>query len=301
MSRVATRVASRVATVRAQAKLNLWLVVLAREASGYHSIETLFQRIDLADDVTVSLADAGERSVTCSVDVGPPEDNLAFLAATAFCGALAWDTGFHVQIEKRIPAGGGLGGGSADAAATLRALNTLYPEPLSAQALQVLGSGLGADIPFLISDWSTALAWGRGGRMVGVPPLPSRAVVLAVPPFAVGTREAYGWLDDLGFKGAAWPRDFGAGELSDWERVRPMSKNTFTPVVNARVGGGMINRAIEVLEAAGAAPALMTGTGSTVFGIFEQTPDVDALERDTGCRIILTRTAAAVEAVRCSD
>ncbi|MGI8547569.1 MAG: 4-(cytidine 5'-diphospho)-2-C-methyl-D-erythritol kinase [Gemmatimonadaceae bacterium] len=301
MNRKSSRASSRTATVRAQGKLNLWLVVLAREASGYHTIETLFQRIDLADDVTITLADAGARSITCSADVGPAAENLALRAAIAFCGALAWDTGFHIEIEKRIPAGGGMGGGSADAAATLRALNTLYREPLPSQALQVLGSGLGADIPFLASDWSTALAWGRGGRMVGVPPLPSRTVALVVPPFSVGTREAYGWLDELGFRGAAWPRDVAVSDLSDWQRVAAMSKNTFAPIVNARTGGGVINRAIEVLEEAGAVPALMTGTGSTVFGIFEQPPDAEALARETGCRVILTRTATAVEAVHCSD
>lgn len=131
--------------VRAHAKLNLHLAVLGREASGYHSIETVFHRIELADDVVVNVAPPGTRAVRCSVDVGPMEQNLAYRAAVAFLDATEWDTGFDIQILKRIPAGGGLGGGSADAAATLRGLNAMSPTPMPQEQLMAIASGLGAE------------------------------------------------------------------------------------------------------------------------------------------------------------
>src|SRR6185437_3100726 len=185
-SRVTTSVA-----VRAQAKLNLWLHVMAREDSGYHTIETLFHRIELADDVVVTLAPPGERVISCSEDVGPAHENLAFRAAQLYTGTQDWPTGFRIEITKRIPAAGGLGGGSADAAATLLALNAMSPRVRNFAELAELGSRVGADVPFLLTDAPKALAWGRGDRMLTLPALPQRYVALVVPPFGISTAEAY--------------------------------------------------------------------------------------------------------------
>src|SRR3982751_6289548 len=130
---------TRVARVRAQAKINLFLRVLARESSGYHQIETLFCRLALGDDVTVRVGVRG-RSLDCngalpSEGLGPVEQNLAWRAAVAYADAASWPIDFAIEIEKRIPVGGGLGGGSADAGAVLRALDALAPSPLAPQAL----------------------------------------------------------------------------------------------------------------------------------------------------------------------
>ena len=137
---------AREATVAAQAKLNLFLRVLAREDSGYHQIETLFCRIALADEVTVRVLPSG-RSVEShgqwvpAGGLGPPDKNLAWRAAAAYAEVTGFPAGFHISIEKRIPVGAGLGGGSADAGAVLRALNALNPRPLpSADLLPIAGS-----------------------------------------------------------------------------------------------------------------------------------------------------------------
>src|SRR5258707_1321972 len=138
----------RSAKTSAQAKINLMLRVLGREPSGYHQLETVFQRLDLADEVTVRIG--GEsRSVDCTGEamppggLGSPEDNLAFRAAVAYHGATGWPGTFSIEIMKRIAVGAGLGGGSADAGAVLRILDTLSPRPLGIRLLE-LAAPLGA-------------------------------------------------------------------------------------------------------------------------------------------------------------
>jgi 4-diphosphocytidyl-2-C-methyl-D-erythritol kinase len=157
-----------VARVSAQAKINLILRVLAREASGYHSIESVFLRLDLADQVTVRIAPG--RTLDChgatlpTAGLGPMERNLAFRAAVAYAEAVGWPSGFSIDVDKRIPVGAGLGGGSADAGAVLRALDALSPTPLGSRLVE-LATPLGADVPFMTIDSPMALAWGRGERL----------------------------------------------------------------------------------------------------------------------------------------
>jgi len=184
------------ARVRAQAKVNLFLRVLAREANGHHQLETLFQRLDLADEVRVR-AGAGVRGRTLDVAgadggaLGPTERNLAWRAAVAFADATGWPDAFAIELTKAIPVGGGLGGGSADAGAVLRCLNALAPEPLHAGDLFAIAGTLGADVPFLSAEVPLALAWGRGDRMLALPPLPVRRTHLAVFAEGVVTADAY--------------------------------------------------------------------------------------------------------------
>src|SRR5205814_282674 len=143
----------------AQAKINLSLRVLGKEPDGFHSIETVFLRIALGDDVRVHIREQA-RMLRCGVMRDqPPEENLAFRAATLYSAETGWPGGFEIVIKKRIPIGGGLGGGSADAAAVLRILNTLSPSPLSAAALRDLAARLGSDVPFLTSGFVMALGW----------------------------------------------------------------------------------------------------------------------------------------------
>ena len=126
------------AEIEAQAKINLFLRILGREPSGYHQLETLFQRVSLADQVTVR-TDVSGRSLECSgADTGTPEQNLAWRAAMAYREAAGWPDTFAIEIIKNIPVGGGLGGGSADAGAVLRALNALAPMRLSDEVIFTL-------------------------------------------------------------------------------------------------------------------------------------------------------------------
>jgi 4-diphosphocytidyl-2-C-methyl-D-erythritol kinase len=279
-------------TVLAQAKLNLWLHVLAKEATGYHSIETLFHRLELADEVVVALTQDGERSVTCTEDVGPGEANLAYRAAELYCSALDWNTGFDIQIKKRIPARGGLGGGSSDAAATLLAMNAMSHRRLGEMSLAALGSQLGADVPFLLTGVPMALAWGRGDRLLKLDALPQRYVALAVPPFGISTADAY-----MSFSiESRRVGQLSMQDITDWSMLATMAYNDLSQSRAAREQP-LIGRAMAALRSAGAILAEMTGSGSVVFGIFDAEPDAAKLEEATGCQIVITRTALNVEGV----
>lgn len=289
------------AIVRAQAKINLFLHVLAREESGYHTIETLFHRIDLCDDVVVTLAPPGERTLECDVDLGAPSHNLAFRAAERVCDAATSDTGFHITLRKRIPAGAGLGGGSADAGAVARAMAKLLGLTPAGDRLIHAGAQLGADIPFMTSDAAMALAWGRGERMLALPPLPRRHVIVLMPPFPVATTEAYRWVDAVQHTSGLLPRVISLSDLMSWESVARHASNSFTAPVAAHTGAPVILRALGVLRESGARIAMMSGSGSALFGIYDAEPDAEALGRETACRAIATQTAAAVEAVTVSE
>lgn len=287
------------ATVRAHAKLNLFLRVLARETSGYHAIETVFHRVELGDDVTVTLRPDRDRTVRTSIDVGPPQANVALIAAEAYCALRGWDAGFDITIEKRIPTGGGMGGGSADAAAALGLLDALHPDgPLGWERLIEPAAQVGADIPFLVTPSPMAFAWGRGTRLMPLPALPQRHVALLFPPFGIATGTAYAAVDR--HEHPAEPRALDPAALAGWsEELAPpvgrwAERNDFVIALDADQAR-VAHRAMAALERAGAVTGGMTGSGSTLFGIFEAPPDAAALEREAGIPVVLTRTAIAVE------
>ena len=285
------------ASVTAQAKVNLALRILARERSGYHQIETLFARLELGDEVTVR-TDVSNRSLDVAgpalpVDgLGPAERNLAWRAATAYADAARWPRGFSIEIDKRIPVGGGLGGGSADAGAVLRLLDHLNPTPLGPDRLLALATPLGADVPFLASEAPLALGWGRGERILSLPPLPAREVRLVVPPFAIVTADAYAWLD-AGGERQPEGRLLAAASLSHWAGVAELAVNDFEPAVFER--HAELASVAGKLRAAGARIALLSGSGSTIFGIFDVPPASGALDGIAG-RVVATRTATRVVA-----
>lgn len=287
------------ASVDAQAKLNLRLKVLARETSGYHQLESLFVRIELHDVVRVA-TDTSTRSIECPGLALAPEQNLAFRAAVAFAEAARWPTGFHISIDKRIPAGGGLGGGSADAGAVLRALNALAPEPLSAPALMQLALGLGADVPFLATDAPLALGWGRGERLLALRSLPAREVQLAMPPFGVETAAAFGWYAEATGSGiAAAPAPISLDNLDRWDGIIPLAENDLEEVVTGR--HPEIAECVRVFRESGARIARMSGSGSTAFGVFDRRLMLDAGQFPEGTRLVQTRTLTSVAPVKLLD
>jgi len=184
----------------APAKLNLFLRVLAREESGYHGIETLFCRLQLADSLeALRTADPGRIELEVDgPDLGPADDNLAVRAARLVLEATGGARKFGVRLKlvKRIPATAGLGGGSADAAAALDLVNRLAGNAVPRAELFHFAARLGADVPFLLSGASLGLAWGHGERLLALPPLPPAPVLLVVPPTGVSTAEAYRWVDE---------------------------------------------------------------------------------------------------------
>lgn len=259
--------AGRAARIPAQAKLNLALRVLGRDGSGYHNIETLFIRLDLADTLLIRSSDR-HRSVTSDVSLGPPEKNLAQVAALKYSAAAGWPDGWEIQIEKRIPMGAGLGGGSADAGAVLRGLNKLSPKPLPREQLQEIGTSIGADVGFMASESVFAFAEGFGEKLTECPAPPPRTIALAIPSFAVSTREAYSWIDT----DRAMRSDRARWDLAGltWPALERLVANDFTPVVAGR--HPEIRKLKDWFLAQGAVAAEMTGSGSVVFGIFDDKP-----------------------------
>lgn len=295
---------ARSARVVAQAKVNLFLRVLAREEGGYHQIETLFCRLALGDDVTLRLAPRGIALDCAGAELGPVERNLASRAAAAYLARSGWATGAAIEITKRIPVGGGLGGGSADAGAVLRLLNALNPVPLDAQALLELAAPLGADVPFLATETALALAWGRGERLLALPPLAARRVVLVVPSFSVGTAEAYRWLAEARATersdAAPAPRLYAPEPFSSWAVVTSVAENAFEPVVEARHPRlAELRRALA--RETGAEIALLSGSGSTVFGVLPEGSADRALTSAADCLVVHTETAPRVAAVEVSE
>ena len=280
-------------TVEAPAKLNLFLRILAREADGYHGIETLFARIALADRLTADTADAPGVALTVDgPDLGPPAENLARRAAELVLGALRPSFGVRLNLEKRIPVGAGLGGGSADAAAALQAVNALGGNAVPRHELFQMAARLGADVPFCLSGASLALGWGRGDRLFLLPAPPAAPVLLVSPPIPVRTAEAYGWVDQgrqASARRGALALDLEA--LGSWGSIGRMSGNDFEVPVFGRHSA--IRAAYEAV--AGTHPLIcrMSGSGSTVFGLYRNTRDRDDAAMQLGKKygkVISTQT-----------
>ncbi len=257
------------------AKLNLLLRVLAREDDGYHGLETLVCLVRLADRLVAERRDG--HGVTIAVqgaDVGPPQDNLAARAARLVLEATGHRFAVHLDLEKRIPARAGLGGGSSDAAAALVLVNALADNAVPRHELLQFAARLGSDVPFLFSGAPLALAWGHGERMLRLPPLPAAPALLLTPMVAVGTAEAYGWVDaarqGAGRRGAV---ALDLDVLSTWGNVGRLAGNDFESTVFGR--HPEIRQAFEAL--AGTRPLLcrMTGSGSTLFAIYRSSRDRD--------------------------
>lgn len=269
------------ARVAAQAKVNLVLRVLPPDASGYHPLETLFQRLDLHDVVTVTATD-GARSLDAAGPMMPPgglgpvERNLAWRAAEAYARQTGWPTGWAITIDKRIPVGGGLGGGSADAGAVLRALNAMAPHPMHPGSLQALGAGLGADVPFLAGEDALAIGRGYGERLEPVVALPRALVLLAAFAEGVNTAAAYGWLDRSRGPDAVIPKlGLAPEDVRDWSDVVALAVNDFQPVVAAHHAGvaDALRYFGDALPPEAGGFTMLSGSGATVFAVLPAMPD----------------------------
>ena len=263
-----------------------------------YQLETVFQRLELGDLVTVRATEEGCRIECRGAEVGPPERNLAWRAAVGYAERTGWPAGFAIDIEKRIPVGGGLGGGSADAGAVLRALNALSPRPLPAADLLDLATPLGADVPFLTGDAVLALAWGRGERMLALPPLPARDVLLWTSAEGVATADAYRWL--AASRGAHVPaaRLWQASDFASWDDVGSEAENDFERVVPQRVaqiGNRLGTLRILQRDARDRGFSLLAGSGATVFALTDgRLAHPATAERG---EVVRTRTAERVAAV----
>jgi 4-diphosphocytidyl-2-C-methyl-D-erythritol kinase len=249
------------------AKVNLTLDVLGKREDGYHDIKSIMQAISIRDDVEIDIGTGKPWSLTCTDPKIPTDErNLAWKAAKVYCDTMKKDPeGLTIRITKRIPTEAGLGGGSADAAAVLRALNKHYGEPLSVMALAELGAQVGSDVPFCVLC-GTAMVEGRGERLRRLPDLPECFFVVCKPDFSCSTAELYGKLDaaTIGKRPdhQAMESALLAGDLG---KVCENIHNVFDPLVTEE--HLELNYIKSIFNSYGAVGYQMTGSGSAVFAI----------------------------------
>jgi 4-diphosphocytidyl-2-C-methyl-D-erythritol kinase len=268
-------------TIEAKAKINLTLDVLYKRPDGYHEVESIMQTVSLKDWIFLKLipGPAIELSSNCQ-ELPRDERNLAYKAARLMMEEYQLDAGMAIHIDKNIPIGAGLAGGSADAAAVILGINEMFQLNRPREELMALGKKIGADVPFCIAG-KTALARGIGEKILPLKPLSNFGLVLAKPPYYVSTQEVYSRLD-----------------------VKTIQKRPDTPAMMehieqrdiGEIASGLCNVLEEVtlklypelelikqhLISHGALGSLMSGSGPTVFGLFESARDAERAAEKIG-------------------
>lgn len=277
----------------AYAKINLTLDVLGKRDDGYHDIESVMQTISLRDDIQIDIGTGEPWTILCDKEGVPTdESNLCWKAAKLFFKTIGQDPdGLQIHITKRIPMQAGLGGGSADAAAVLRALNRHYNMPLSLLALAELGSEVGSDVPFCVLC-GTAVVGGRGERIRKLPDMPECIFVVCKPEFSVSTSELYGVIDSKEIASrpntAAMESAILAGDL---DAIAHTVHNVFDPIVTEE--HPELNYIKSIMNTYGGVGYQMTGSGSAVYGIvgnFENAAVICNMLRDNYSQIYIAKT-----------
>ncbi len=247
-------------TVLAHAKLNLYLDIVGTRTDGYHLLETVLQSVDLSDVVEVTAAREGILVSCSNPEIPTGEKNICYKAAKRFAERVGGNFGAAIHIEKRIPDGAGLGGGSADAAAVLYALNELNGLPMRLDELQQLAAEIGADVPFCLFG-GLAVCRGIGEVIEPLSPLPERFYLIVKPNFRCPTQKAYQLYDNAPVPAKNTLKAFcNAGS-----RYPEMLYNVFEEIY----GNVEISSIKAKLRETGALGALLTGSGSAVFGVYE--------------------------------
>ena len=254
----------------AYAKLNLTLDVLGKREDGYHDLQSVMQTVSVRDDIEIDVGTGKPWKLVCDKEGIPcDERNLAWKAAKVYCDTMKKDPdGLEIRITKRIPSGAGMGGGSADAAAVLRALNEHYGNPLSIMALAELGAQVGSDVPFCVVC-GTAMCEGRGERIRKLPDMPDCIIVVCKPEFSVSTPELYRKIDEVAISNRPDNRAMESALLAgDLEKVAHGLCNVFDPVVTA--DHLELNYIKSIFHQYGAVGYQMTGSGSACFAIVSE-------------------------------
>ncbi len=255
----------------APAKINLGLHVLRKRPDGYHDIETVFLRIPWADRITAE--PATDLSMTCSDPALPTDErNLCLQAAQRLAEAFNVDAGVVLHLDKTVPYGAGLGGGSSDAAATLEVLNLLWDVGAPHETLQTIGAEIGSDVPFFLQPERAAYATGRGEELrplrdaSGAPYRCPFALVVAVPPVQVSTPDAYRRVTPEGGDRPDLRAVVTSNDLARWRRELV---NDFDAPI--RAAHPEIQAVAHALTDAGAGYVSLSGSGSAVFGVYAET------------------------------
>ncbi|KQL46991.1 4-(cytidine 5'-diphospho)-2-C-methyl-D-erythritol kinase [Brevibacillus choshinensis] len=256
-------------SVKAPAKINLTLDVLAKRPDGYHEVEMVMTTVDLADRVDLTLRGDGEITLDCSASFVPDDiRNHAYKAAVLLKERYHVREGVHLYIDKQIPVAAGLAGGSSDAAATLRGLNQLWNLGLSLDELAAVGAEIGSDVPFCVYG-GTALAKGRGEQITHLGPPAPCWVILAKPPIGVSTADVYG---NLRVPEIADHPQTGemlmAIEDQDFSLMCQSLGNVLENVTLAL--HPQVRQIKELMMASGADGVLMSGSGPTVFALVQK-------------------------------
>jgi 4-diphosphocytidyl-2-C-methyl-D-erythritol kinase len=273
--------------IKAPAKVNLSLQIGARRDDGFHEIDTLFQAIELHDLLELSPRDEpGVELDVVGADLGAVEDNLVWRAASQtlarFSAGQGPVPGVQIRLTKHIPAGAGLGGGSSDAAAVIKGLHRLFERTFKGDQWVELASGLGSDVPFFVGQRALARGLGRGEVLRPLPALPTAHLVLGLPPVHCNTGQMYQALaasrhaashtaashQPASPSAAAGhsrrPSDLDQSE--DWSVITRHATNDFEAIAVAQ--SPLIDAALQALRTAGASLAMLSGSGSAVFGVF---------------------------------
>lgn len=284
-------------SVRAPAKINLFLRVTGRRADGYHTLQTRMQKVGLFDLLEVRRGGEGVRLHCVGADLPENADNLVHRAASLFLETVAQRRGrtlggVNISLTKNIPIAAGLGGGSSDAAAALKVLNALFEAGLTAGELAAIGLELGADVPFFLADAPAALAVGIGEILTPVVPLSGCFVLLVNPGFSVSTRWVYQTFALTKEEKTTIFKNFRESADPAGRPCLPASVEGLPPALENDLEAVTITRYPEIgrikeeLLVHGAVAALMSGSGPTVFALFS---DQQAAET---CRVLFARRFA---------
>lgn len=260
-------------TVTAPAKINLYLDVTGRREDGYHDILSVMQTVSLCDNIALSLKSGGGIRLDCGNSVlRCDESNLAYRAADLMLSKTGACVGVDITLDKHIPLEAGLGGGSSDAAGVLRGLNALLGHPLGLEELCRLGAELGADVPFCVMG-GCACATGIGERLERLPDMPGCFIVICCPEERISTPWAYGELDRI--------HGMFGFHTAGTQRADSMKRGMHTPLIE-NISHNMYNIFEDVIRdrkdilavksimcEQGALRAMLSGSGPSVFGIFD--------------------------------
>lgn len=271
--------------IKAYAKINLGLDVLGRRPDGYHEVRMIMQTVGIYDTLilkkaeqgiafSVSMAGEGENPSAGAGEVPDNEDNLGYKAAKLIKETYGITEGVDISLTKRIPVAAGMAGGSTDAAAVLKGMNTLFGLGLSEETLQELGVKLGADVPYCIRG-GTVLAEGIGERLTGLSDAPDCYLLVAKPDISVSTKYVYEHLKPDTVKRRpdidGMIRAIGEGSL---DGILSCMENVLQSVTEVKYP--VISKLKLQMEAEGAEGAMMSGSGPTVFGIFKEKEKAEA-------------------------
>ena len=287
-------------TEYAYAKLNLSLDVTGKREDGYHDMLMVMQTISVSDRIDLELTPEPGIQASCNFHYVPTDSrNLAVRAAEVYLQAVGTarqaEKGVSIRMEKHIPVGAGMAGGSADAAAVLRGMNRLFGSPLNRQELEELACRVGSDVAFCVSG-GTQLAKGRGEVLEDLPPLPPCRIVVCKPGFSISTPELFRRLDEVNLR--RHPDTAGmlaALNNADLREIGIRMYNVFEDVPDRRMRqAGEIK---SVLLDHGALGAMMTGTGSAVFGVFSDAAAAERCAADLKKEHRFCRVAEPVERI----